>query len=64
VEEISEEKKKIEKTYFSLLVDVKKFTNETKKKLIHQNFHKIMADTREDEEMEELKNGLGALKEG
>jgi hypothetical protein len=30
---------------------------------MHQNFHKIKADTREDEEMEELKNGLGALKE-
>jgi uncharacterized protein YlxW (UPF0749 family) len=62
VKELSEEKKKTEKKYFSLLADVKKFTNESEKMVVQQNYHRIKADAREEDEIEELKNELCVLK--
>jgi hypothetical protein len=53
VKELSEEKKKIEKKYFSLLAD---------EKMVQQNYHRIKADAREEDEIEELKNELCVLK--
>jgi hypothetical protein len=63
MEEISEKNKKIEKKHLALLGDVRKFTNYTEKRVMHENFHKLKAGVREEEEMEKLKNELGVLKE-
>jgi hypothetical protein len=41
VKQLSDEKNKIEKNYGTLMNDVKKFMEETKKKMVEQNFNKI-----------------------
>jgi hypothetical protein len=41
VEELAAEKNKIEKKYASLLVDVKKFTEETEKSVVKRNYKMI-----------------------
>ena len=41
VEELSEEKKKLEKKYYTLLADVKKCTEETEKRVMEHNYHMI-----------------------
>jgi hypothetical protein len=62
VKELSEQKKKIEKKYLSLLADVKKFTKESEEMVVQQNYYRIKADAREEDEIEELKNELCVLK--
>ena len=61
VEELSEEKNKLERKYYTLLADVKKFTKETEKRVMEQNGHRIMVSA--EEEVEVLKKEVGVLKQ-
>jgi hypothetical protein len=63
VEELSMEKKKLEKKYSGLFADVKKFTNETDKRMVQHNFHKIETNSLKEDEMEALNNELSELKD-
>jgi hypothetical protein len=63
VEELSMEKKKLEKKYSCLLADVNKFVDETEKRVVQHNFHNIKEDSLKEDEMEALKNELSELKD-
>jgi hypothetical protein len=60
VEEISSKIKKPEKKHHTLLDDVKNFADNLSTK---DNYHKLNAEDREEEEMEKIKKGLHELKE-
>jgi hypothetical protein len=50
---VSTETNKLESKYSGLLGDVNKLADETEKRMLQQNFYKIKADAREEDEMEE-----------
>nr|XP_051216414.1 uncharacterized protein LOC127334017 [Lolium perenne] len=60
VEELVVEKNKIEKKYASLLVDVKKFAEETEKRVVERNYKLITSGAAD--EINELKKEVAELK--
>nr|XP_051216402.1 uncharacterized protein LOC127334007 [Lolium perenne] len=61
VEELVVEKNKIEKKYASLLVDVKKFAEETEKRVVERNYKLITSGAAD--EINELKKEVAELKQ-
>ncbi|KAM0914751.1 hypothetical protein ACQ4PT_011324 [Festuca glaucescens] len=61
VEELAVEKNKIEKKYASLLVDVKKFAEETEKRVVERNYKLITSGAAD--EINELKKEVAELKQ-
>ena len=55
VKQLSDEKNKIEKNYGSLLNDVNKFMEETEKRMVEQNYNKIMSTEADKVSMGDLK---------
>jgi hypothetical protein len=60
VEELDEEKTKIENKYGSRLVDVKKFAEETEKSVLKNNYKRIMSGA--DDEVVDLKKEVAEMK--
>jgi endonuclease/exonuclease/phosphatase family metal-dependent hydrolase len=61
--ELLKEKKNLEKKYSVLLGDFNKFADKTEKRVVHKNYHKIIAKGRRENEMEAVKQELSKLKE-
>jgi hypothetical protein len=63
VEEISSEKKKLEKKHHALLDDFKKIADNVSTKVMHDNYNYMNAHAHEDEDMEKIKKEHHELKE-
>jgi hypothetical protein len=58
IEELLKEKKSLEKKYSILVGDVNKFADETEKRVVHQHYYKIIAEGRQEGEMEAVEQEL------
>lgn len=62
VEQLSEEKKSIEKKYSSLLADVNKFMSETEKQVMEKNLAGMNAASKEEDKMAGMEKEINMLK--
>jgi hypothetical protein len=58
LEEISSEKKKLGKKHHALLDDVKNFADNVSAKVMHDNYHNMNSEAREEEDMEKIKKSF------
>jgi hypothetical protein len=63
VEELYGEKKKTQGKYFSLLDDVRKFSEETHKMVMEKNYARIMSEGERSKETEQLHKQIAKLKQ-